>query len=648
MRFFARCALLLVCAFGVAAGASAPEDGDGADEAWADEDLAALPEVSVSAQRQNESLDDPPVFVETIDMKPFEGRFVTTEEVIGQAAGVNVRDFGGLGKLSTVSIRGSSADQVVVLVDGVRINPATGGGVDLSTIPPEQIERIEVVRGGDSAFYGEGAVGGVINIVTKKAAGETYNTVSTSYGSFNTFQAAATRSAGHGKWSYLASGSYLHSDGDFVFENDNGTEFNSADDFDDVRENNETDNRSVLFKVAYAPSDRVEIAAQNEFFSSSKGLPGLVTFPSERVHQQDLRNTTTVTGTTQDVGAKGLTLKTRAANRYSYTRFHDPAGEQTSIPLETTQHEYQPEIEQTASYLWGRHQVVSVSGLFRKNYLIDNEFDNPERTTWAASARDQLSFWRDRITLVPAVRYDDVSDIDGQWSPKFGLAVRPVDALTVKGNVGRSFRAPNFNELYFNQGLVLGNPDLKPERATNYDAGLQIATPWLFTEHAYFRSEVEDLIEYLLISGFRYKPYNIGKARLEGYEGSLRLTPFEYASLVASYTLTYAIDETEYPNRRDRQIPGRPRHDAFGRAEGHAGPFSPFVEYHYIGGNFVNQANTKLLDERHIWNAGLVANMGERYKLGVEVKNLADDRAVDVRGFPLPGRSVFSTLEAHW
>ena len=110
--------------------------------------------------------------------------------------------------------------------------------------------------------------------------------------------------------------------------------------------------------------------------------------------------------------------------------------------------------------------------------------------------------------------------------------------------------------------------------------------------------------------------------------------------------MTYAIDTTQYPNRTDRQIPGRPRHVAFARAKGRAGPFSPFVEFHWVGGNFVNQANTKLLPERRIVNAGLVAAPDGRVKAGFEVKNLFDERAVDVRGFPLPGRFFFLTFEA--
>ncbi len=603
-------------------------------------------QVTVFASRLNESLDDPPVFVDIIEMDEFKGRFVTTEEAISQAAGVNVRSFGGLGKLSTISIRGSSANQVVVLVDGVGINPAVGGGVDLSTIPPDHIKRIEVIRGGDSAFYGQGAMGGVVNIVTRRAKGETDNTVGLAYGSFNTIRTAVTRSQGFEKTSYFISGTFLHSDGDFEFINNNGTEFNEKDDYPDTRENNRIDSGGVLVKAEYDFSEHFNLAGQNEFFVARNGIPGMITFPSPHAGQKDIRNTSTVSAALSDLPTPGLSFKTRLSHRFTSTEYNDSHGEQTGVPLETYQEEYSPEVEQTIQYIWGRRQIMTLTGSYLINILRDDEFNNPQRSAWATALRDRIFFLDDIFTLVPAIRYDYVSDMGNQWSPKFGISIKPVEWLVLKGNVGRSFRAPNFNELYFNHGFVEGNTELLPEKATNYDAGFQVPTKWFFIEGAYFRGDVEDLIEYVLISGFRYKPYNIGKARLEGAEGVLKLYPIRYFSLTGSYTLTYAIDVTDYPNRTDRQIPGRPRHKGFGHLEGHLDIFHPFVEYNYVGGNFITQANTKLLPEREIWNAGLVACPGDHYKLGMEVKNLANENTMDVRGFPLPGRSFFMTFEA--
>ena len=604
-----------------------------------------LPEVTVSAAGLNESTTDPPVFIETIDMREFAGRMVSTEEVLRQAAGVNVRSFGGLGAYSTVSIRGSGADQVVVLVDGVRMNPAVGGGVDLSSIPPSQIERIEVIRGGDSAFFGEGAIGGVVNIITKQARGAATSTAAITYGSFNTWQMAASHSGGGAQLHYLASGSYLHTDGTYRFENDNGTTLDKSDDFTDVRVNNELDARNVLLRLNYAPAPTTDLAVTNDFYSSDSGVPGLITFPSPHVHQKLLRNISSAGLALTDLGTTGFSARTRFANRYEWSRYRDGYGEQTGVPFVSDRQEYEPEVAETLQYRWGTHQLWTLDGDYRRTMLRDPDFRDPSRDTIAASLGDQVMLWKELVTLVGVIRLDSVSDAGEQWSPKAGLALKPWPWLTAKGNIGRSFRAPSFSELYFEQGLVQGNTDLKPERATYYDAGLQLAQPWIFVEGTYFRSNVRDLIEYVLVSGFRYEPFNIGRARLEGTEWSLRFMPADYFTLSGSYTLTYAIDETGQPNRNGNQIPGRPRHTGFGRAEGAFDIFHPFVEFNYVGGNYITEANTKLLPEREIWNAGMIMTPAPQVKIGYEVKNVLDSPVVDVRGFPLPGRAMYVTFE---
>lgn len=631
--------VLLVCALIAAFAATAVAE----DEPGAESEGKDLDEYKVTARRVNESLADPPVFVESIDMSEFEGRFVTTPEVLARAAGVNVRDFGGLGRLSTVSIRGASAEQVVVLVDGVRVNPASGGGVDLSSIPPAHIERIEVIRGGDSAFFGDAAIGGVVNIVTKRAKGETTTSGSLSYGSFNTLQTSAARSQGFERASYLASATYFHSDGNFGFRNNNGTEFNDADDFDDIRKNNEADNRGALMKANFVPGNHIEIGAQNEFYSSERGVPGLVTFPSPNVHEEELRNTATLTLAIADLPVNRLSWRTRVSYPYREDTYKDPRGEQTGVPQRTEQATHSPDVEQTIQYVWGTHQIWTASGQYRRDDLRDDDFDNPTRDTASGAIRDQISLAKDVVTIVPAVRYDDISDAGDAWSPKFGAAVKPLDWFTIKGNAGRSFRAPSFAELYFNHGFVEGNPELDPERATSYDAGAQLHTSWLFFEGAAFRSDIEDLIEYVLVSGFRYKPYNIGRARLDGVELSMRFEPIRFAALSGTYTLLRARD-LERGGDADAQIPGRPRHTGFARAEGRWDVFTPFVEFHYVGGNFITAANTKLLPERKIWNVGLTTRAGDHVTLGMEAKNVGNDEAVDIRGFPLPGRSVFMTV----
>ena len=115
----------------------------------------------------SESADDPSAFATVIDARALDDRFATVEEVLDQVPGVRVRRFGGIGSYSTASIRGSKSEQVLILLDGVRLNSAQLGSVDLSTIPLRQVDRIEVLRGGGSARFGSDAESGVISITTR-------------------------------------------------------------------------------------------------------------------------------------------------------------------------------------------------------------------------------------------------------------------------------------------------------------------------------------------------------------------------------------------------------------------------------------------------------------------------------------------------
>jgi iron complex outermembrane receptor protein len=634
---------LLIILLGIATAAVAGAPAYAADDDT-DEDHE-LPPVTVKASHLNESSEDPSAFVETIEMDQFAGRMVSTEEVLRQAAGVNVRNFGGLGAYATVSIRGSSSDQVVVLVDGVRLNEAAGGGVDLGAIPPDQIQRIEIYRGGESALFGEGAIGGVVNIVTRDGAGGPHTGATTTYGSFNTFRVSASRADGGEQWRYYAGGSYFHTDGDFLFPNDNGLTLAPHGAPLDRRVNNTIDARNALARVGWSPSAKIDVSAHNDFYSADDGDPGLTTFPSPDAQRKLLRNLASLSLALSGLGAAGLDAKTQVAERWEWSRFRDDAGEQTGVPLVTTRTESEPSVEQTISYAWGANQLWTLLGGYRRTQLQDPEFHDPSRDSWAAALSDQVQFFQARLAGLAAIRFDDVSGVGSQWSPKAGVAGKPWEPLTLKANVGHSFRAPNFTELYFNQGVVIGNPDLKPEQSLHYDAGLQAAwLPWFFFEGAYFHNDVQDLIEYMLTGGFRYKPFNVGKAVLEGMELSLRAQWPPWLSASGGYTLTYALDETHAPNQFDMQIPGRPRHVAFGRVEGHFGPATPFVEFNYIGGNFVTEANTVLLPERKLWNMGVVFDPGGGARLGWEMKNVANEHAVDVRGFPLPGRAMYGTL----
>ena len=646
---------MIISILAVIAGSSAavcadddlPSDSDGATKFT---DSNGYLEYSTTIRVEADRPDDPhvinelPAFVTVIRLDPDMPSFKTLPELLSGAVGVTIKDFGGLGKLSTVSIRGSSANQVMVLLDGIPINTASDSGVDLSSLSLENIESVEILRGADSAVYGSGAIGGVVNLVSRKdrKPGWTIDG-STTYGSFGTMNVSVGTWAQRDPGRLRVSARYQRTDGDFTFLNDNGTAFNPDDDYDDTRLNNslESFDGSIWFRTE--PFRDAMLSGSLEGFVADKGIPGLTTFPSEHATQSD-RRLTGHARLEQNLSSDDFKrLHLEVQGKYVGMDFSDPEGEQTGVPLETSQRTRSIGVG-TGYDFDHRFGTGGFAVSYNREQLADRVFDDPLRESAAVSGRHDLGMFDDSLWMTTLLRFDSISDADSHWSPKIGVRLFLTNRFSIKTNTGYGFRAPSFNELYLEAGYITGNPDLLPEEAVSYDAGFAYESPRCRIEAAWFRIDSDDLIQYQLVSGFRYKPFNIGRAQSEGIEldGSVNLGPG--LTLSGSWTWDRAVDRSDEPNVDGKQIPGRPEHDLFGKIAWNHHAVGLWAELHYLSGNFVTRANTKELDGRMTGNAGASWEVTKSVQAGLEVKNLNDDHVVDVRGFPLPPRSWFATL----
>ncbi|MBZ0273032.1 TonB-dependent receptor [bacterium] len=632
-----RAAVVLAFAAIVAALPALAQDGD-----IPDEETAA--EVVVAARRPDAASADAASFVEVIDMDAYRGRFADAADVLAAATGVRVTDLGGMLRARTLSIRGADPDQVVVMIDGVRVNPAGGGGADLSLVPLAEVERIEVLRGG-AARHGSGGIGGAINIVTRRPTKDARYAARATYGSFDTAELRASASRAFGDVGVLVAADARKTDGDFFYRDNRGTEFDDADDVMRRRENNDARAAGVLAKVD-ANLGAATIRAHNRFDTVERGEPGLPTFPSPHAESRETQNLAaaqaTFAGVLPDTAA---TL--RAEHRFREAAFEDPLGEQTGVPIDAASIEHAPRGLARLSFAWPRWQTVSVEGGAGLE-TWDDRVVSEGRLVAHGLVETEIAPLGDALTLVALGRVDEVENVATEPTGKVGLVVSPWDFVEAKANVARTFRAPNFGELYENQGLATGNPDLAPERALSADAGLVVSASWARIEAVYFHQRVENLIEYLLVAGFRYKPFNIGRVRVDGGEAALAISPHPWIAAAANATVTYAIDDTDDPVSSGLQIPGRPRHLAGATLSVGPGAARVIGEFRYVGANYVNAAGTKIIPEREIWNIAFVLSPPDAVSLALEIKNLANELAQDVRGFPLPGRAVYGTVGVTW
>lgn len=578
----------------------------------------------------------PSAFSTSIKLDEFKGEYATSSELLNLSPGVNVRDFGGFGQFKTISIRGSSDDQVVVLLDGIRLNNPLSGGVDLSTIPINFVDEFEIIRGGASALAGSDAIGGVINIKTKSIK-ETFTSSSATYGSFDTLSVNLARADKIGDFGYFLSFNYSRSDGDFDFESINNLQLE--------RINNEFDAFSFLTKFGYEIGSW-EIGFLNEFFYNDKGVPGLGEFQEADSNQKDLRNLTNIQIKKEGFIKETLDFESNLFHRFDKFQFDNP-NPLVGIPIKTNSNLFSFGTNSELTWYAPKQQVVTFASELKFDLLENNDFDNPKRVNFSFFAGEEIYLFNKRLLLNPISRFDifktydeDENSTDITFSPKLGSIFNITDRVLLKGNVAYSSRVPNFSELYFpEQGFIGGNPDLNNEKSLDFDFGISFLHPKIAFELTYFRTQIEDTILFVFINAQRIEPRNVGEVTQQGIESLLILKPYSFLEFFAAYTfLDGEIEDT------NTQLPGRPRNKLDIRGKLKYKYFETFWESKFVDKipltPFPDSENT---EARTTHDIGVKASW-KNYFATIEIKNLFDNLNVrDALDFPLPGRTVFFT-----
>jgi iron complex outermembrane receptor protein len=223
--------------------------------------------------------------------------------------------------------------------------------------------------------------------------------------------------------------------------------------------------------------------------------------------------------------------------------------------------------------------------------------------------------------------------------------------IAFKANAGRYYRLPTLLELFGNAGSVSGSADLVPERGVNRDLGVVLnftragAARPLRVEVSHFQNNVENLILFFPNSQYTSKPANIGSARLEGWETSVSVTLFTRLDASVGYTYMDTEDTSEIPYYRGNDLPSRPAHDVNASVAYAWRSVRTTYELHHVSANWLDRANLRATPARNLHALTVtVETPADGVSLSVEGRNLTDERATDVAGFPLPGRSIYSTI----
>lgn len=578
------------------------------------------PVVQVTASRVAETVDSALADVSVITRQDIDASLARDSlDLLRLEAGVDLYRTGGAGQQTSLFLRGTNSNQVLVLIDGVRVSSQNTGAFAFEHLPIDAIERIEIVRGPRASYWGSDAIGGVIQIFTRKLEG---SRVAASYGSYED----AKGSAGIGHW--------------------DGTDGYSV----QVGLRHVRGFSATNPGICAGPDDPYCIYDPDNDGFRNKNFTGRIAhgFGSQVLSGSLYRSDSTVQFDQGESNAieqnGGLNLEGALAENWTHRLAFGNAREDLRTPAFGTL-----QLTRRNSLLWqnefqlgAQQRVVAGVDLVREKGETRDTFSNTKTYGRTRDNRALFAGWRGDFGALDtevSARHDDNGDFGGATTGSVALGWRFSPQWRSYVNLGRGFRAPTMNELFHPgySGWFAGNPDLKPEYSRSIEGGLEF-TPdanQRFKANLY-STRVNDLISF---TGPSNRAENIAHAEIDGAELEYQLKVDAW-SLRANWTWMDARDADA-----DRPLLRRPKNKAgavversFGDRWRAGAEVVHAAQRDDVGG--VKLASYTLLNLR----AGV--QLGTDWALNARVENLTDRDYELVRGYNTAGRSGW--LELVW
>lgn len=499
-----------------------------------------LPEMLISANRQVQARNDSSA-ANTVFTREDIDRLQPTSltDLLQRVPGVQVAQSGGRGNLPNIFIRGTNSAQSLVLVDGQRISSSSSGDSNLQFISVEQIERVEVLRGSRSAIYGSDAIGGVIQIFTRRGADSgLHGRMRVAAGSNQTWERSLGLSGGDQRTRFSLGANLDESAGiDWTQPS-----LPSDADHDGYR------NRSLSLALSHALSDDLELGfnlLDNQGRSRYDNPFGRYD-SSYNVFAQDPYTDFSVSSFSGYLDAN--------INDHWQSRIELGHSENRDLKRDKLSDERSVFNTYRHSLNWQNDLRLDADNslILGADWYEDRLNTSPTRfaedSRWNRAAFVQHRFRSDSFSTELGLRRDQNQQYGSQntWSGTFTLPLNPDNDLLLSYSQG--FRAPNFSDLYYPD---FSNPALKPEHSKSYELQWRSQlTPDSRLEASIYRTDIEDAIIYDRVA---QRPENVGAARINGFEAALKQTLFGWQSSVGAALI-------DPRNRQDgHQLPRRAR-----------------------------------------------------------------------------------------
>lgn len=579
-----------------------------------------LDKIVVTASRTEEEMGSITRQVDVITSKEIsDSGAKTAADVLGDISSVDIMDYGALGARKTVQMRGSTDSQVLVMMDGRPINNAHSGYVDLNTIALENIDRIEVMRGAASGLYGSDAMGGVVNIITKRPPKEGFKTTaSTNFGTFRTYIEKLNQGGRLKGFGYLLSGDYLASEG--------------------YRNHSAYTAKNASLKLDYEFNSDNKLIFNTGFHKGNVEVPGSITSQSYSDYRQWIKNFFQL-----DWGYKvfdNLDFSFKGYENRDRLEFTD-----ASVPLDKSTH-------MTKKRGWELQMNYTPLDFFRAvgGFSYTGNFDDSTKTAKhkydvrAWFLQNQLEAFG-KLKVDFGARIDDYPSFDNtEISPNISFLYQPDDKTGLRLFYGQSYRVPTFSDLYWSSSTSRGNPGLEPERGKSYEFGIkrEIFKNLKFNL-AYFRNDYRNLIKWNKVNGID-QPENINKARVQGVEFGNKIFLTDCLDLDISYTYQRPMD-----NILHKLLTYQPQYK-----------LNTFLEFHnyrglrvklkweFVNRSFDNPANTIYVKRYFLMGMDVSKKINKYATFFATIKNLTNTAYQVRKGYPMPGFSIDGGFKAEF
>ena len=539
-------------------GAAAANDQ--APKQQAAEDFVVPTGVVISGSRSVRPLKDTTTAVEMISRREIVNSGAeTVADLLEERTGLELtRSYRGAG----LRLQGLDEKHVLILMDGERTGGRIGGTLDLSRIPLNSVERVELVKGPSSALYGSDAMGGVVNIITRNARVPRRTQWRVQLGTGGLMDFNASYGAQSNSWASMTTVGW-HRAAPY-----------------DLNPQDEATTGSghvmghVFNRTAYRPNDKLSYVLRTSYLQrDQKGVDA-----NDAGAVFDRRNLTETASFAVEPSYRIDDLhQVKLTTSFRYFRDQYVSDQRNSSALDSGQNTEEKLMQLSAQWTGGFTQqhryTLGGEGFFedlQTERLLDGQKDRYRTAIFLQDEWKPFGTGEDAFRLVLGYRWDADSQFGDQHSPKVAVRYMPLESLKLRGSFGRGFRSPDFKELFLlfeNPGagyMVEGAPDLAPERSSSVNLSFEWAVHrriWWFVN--LFHNEIDNLINTTQVANTpagatkRYTYHNIDTARTQGVETRTRLRLAQSVTLEAGYTLTNARDLT-----RDRVLSGRARHRA--------------------------------------------------------------------------------------